>query len=129
VTYAPALNNAPTLNDDSTASSRASLAAFTNGQPGVNNPQRQGLNSAILDGLSPLNVLRWNPSQGRYSPLWDVHLTQWSQGAVQNGQNLRQTDFGTIQNLADRGLVTGFGGGPFTASGFIVVCPIVSQQS
>jgi hypothetical protein len=129
VTYAPALNNAPTLNDDSTASSRASLAAFTNGQTGVNNPQRQGLNSAILDGLSPLNVLRWNPSQGRYSPLWDVHLTQWSQSAVQNGQNLRQTDFGTIQNLAEQGLVTGFGGGPFTASGFIVVCPIVSQQS
>src|SRR6516225_5907256 len=32
VTYAPKLNNAPSLNDDSTASSRASLAAFTNGQ-------------------------------------------------------------------------------------------------
>ena len=129
VTYAPALNNAPTLNDDSTASSRASLAAFTNGQTGANNPQRQGLNSAILDGLSPLNVLRWNPSQGRYSPLWDVHLTQWSQSAIQNGQNLRQTDFGNVQNLADHGLVTGFGGGVFTASGFIVICPIVSQQS
>jgi hypothetical protein len=75
-TYAPKLNNAPSLNDDSTASSRASLAAFTNGQTGANNPNRQGLNSAILDKLDPLNVLRWNPSQGRYSPLWDVHFTQ-----------------------------------------------------
>jgi hypothetical protein len=68
VTYAPALNNLPTLNDDSTASARASLAAFTNGQTGTANPNRQGLNSAIVDGLAPLNVLRWNPTQGRYSP-------------------------------------------------------------
>ncbi len=130
VTYAPALNSAPTLNDDSTASARASLAAFTNGQTGAANPQRQGLNSAILDGLDPLNVLRWNPSQGRYSPLWDVHLTQWSQAAVAAGQNTRQTDFGPIQGLADDGVVAGFNGTAqgttFAASGFIVNCPIVS---
>jgi hypothetical protein len=130
VTYAPALNNAPTANDDSTASSRASLAAFTNGQTGANNPNRQGLNSAILDGLDPLNVLRWNPSQGRYSPLWDVHLTQWQ---VPAAQRTLQTDFGSVQNLADRGAVVGFNGTAqgtvFAASGFIVNCPIISQQS
>jgi hypothetical protein len=129
-TYAPALNNAPTVNDDSTASARASLAAFTNGQTGVGNPNRQGLNSAILDGRDPLNVLRWNPSQGRYSPLWDVHLTQWQ---VPVDQRTLQTDFGTVQNLADQGIVVGFNGTPqgttFAASGFIVNCPIVSQQS
>jgi hypothetical protein len=129
-TYAPELNNAPGLNDDSTASSRASLAAFTNGQTGVNNPNRQGLNSAILDGLDPLNVLRWNPSQGRYSPLWDVHLTQWQ---VAVAQRTVQSDFGTVQGLADHGTVVGFNGTPqgttFAASGFIVVCPIVSQSS
>jgi hypothetical protein len=128
VTFAPALNNAPTLNDDSTDSSRASLAAFTNGQTGAANPERQGLNSAILDGLSPLNVLRWNPKQGRYSPLWDVHLTQWQ---VPVAQRERQTDFGQIQGLADEGLVVGFNGTAqgtaFRASGFIVVCPIVSR--
>lgn len=126
-TYAPALNAAPAVGDDSTASSRASLAAFTNGQTGAANPQRQGLNSALLDGLDPLNVLRWNPSQGRYSPLWDVHLAQWSQGAVQSGQNLRQTDFGQVQNLAEHGQIAGFGGGAFGPAGFIVICPIVSM--
>ncbi len=132
VTFAPALNNAPTLNDDSTGSSRASLAAFTNGQTGAANAQRQGLNSAILDGLDPLNVLRWNPSQGRYSPLWDVHLTQWTPSAVSSGQNLRQTDFGQIINLAANGQVVGFNGTAqgttFAASGFIVNCPIVSLR-
>ena len=107
VTYAPALNNLPTLNDDSTASSRASLAAFTNGQTGAANPDRQGLNSALLDKLDPLNVLRWNPTQGRYSPMWDVHLTQWQ---VPVGQRALQTDFGTVQGLADHGTVVGFNG-------------------
>jgi len=67
VTYAPALNDANTLDDDSTASARASLAAFVNGQTGVNNPQRQGLNSAVLATATPSTVLRWNPGQGRYS--------------------------------------------------------------
>jgi hypothetical protein len=127
VTYAPALDGAPTLGDDSTASARASLAAFTNGQTGATNPQRQGLNSALVDGLSPLNVLRWNPTQGRYSPLWDVHLAQWTNQAISSGQNLRQTDFGTVQNLAQAGLVTAPNGAAFGASGFIVNCPIVSM--
>jgi hypothetical protein len=130
VTYAPALNNLPTLNDDSTASARASLAAFTNGQTGATNPNRQGLNSAILDGLAPLNVLRWNPSQGRYSPMWDAHLTQWQ---VPLAQRTVQTDFGTIQGLADHGTVVGFNGTvqgtTFAASGTIVNCPIVAFAS
>jgi hypothetical protein len=130
VTYAPRLNNAPTLNDDSTASARASLAAFTNGQTGASNPNRQGLNSAILDGRDPLNVLRWNPHQGRYSPLWDAHLTQWQ---VPVAQRALQSDFNAVGGLADQGTVVGFNGTPqgtaFAASGLIVVCPIVSQSS
>jgi hypothetical protein len=130
VTYAPALNNLPTLNDDSTASARASLAGFTNGQTGAANPNRQGLNSAILDRLDPLNVLRWNPKQGRYSPMWDAHLTQWQ---VPLAQRTLQTDFGTVQNLADQGTVVGFNGTAqgttFAASGIIVNCPIVAFAS
>jgi hypothetical protein len=127
-TYAPALNAAPALDDDSTDSSRASLAAFTNGQTGAANPNRQGLNSAILDGLDPLNVLRWNPSQGRYSPLWDVHLAQWTASAIASGQNTRQMDYGDILGLVDHGLIRGFGGGAFQANNFIVNCPIVSSN-
>jgi hypothetical protein len=130
VTYAPALNNLPTLNDDSTASSRASLVAFTNGQTGATNPNRQGLNSALLDNRDPLNVLRWNPTQGRYSPMWDVHLTQWQ---LPVAQRTLQTDFNTIQGLADQGVVVGFNGTAqgttFAASGSIVNCPIVAFAS
>jgi hypothetical protein len=97
VTLAPAMNNAPTVGGDGTNQARASLAAFVNGQTGANNPNRQGLNSAILDGLSPLNVLRWTPNQGRYSPMWDVHPAAWTDKAIKAGSNKRQKDWGTIQ--------------------------------
>jgi hypothetical protein len=127
VTFAPALANVPRLGDDSTDSARASLAAFVNGQTGAGNRQRQGLNSALLDGLDPLNILRWTPNQGRYSPMWDVHLAQWTQGAIANGLNLRQTDWGKVSNLADDGFLTGPGGVRFAAVGAVVNCPIISQ--
>ena len=125
VTYAPALDNAPRVGDDSTASSRATLVAFINGQTGIGNRQRQGLTSAVRGEGGPLNLLRWNPSQGRYSPLWDVNLAVWSPAAVAGGENLRQTDVGTVQGLASGGTITAPEGGQFGASGFIVNCPIV----
>ena len=122
VTYAPALNAAPAPGADGTDAARASLAAFVNGQTGAGNPNRQGLNSALLDGLDPLNVLRWAPNQGRYSPLWDVHPAAWAGAA-----GPVQRDWNTIQGLVDHGRVTGPGGARFAAAGFVVDCPIVSR--
>jgi hypothetical protein len=129
-TWAPKLALAPGAGKDGTDSPRASLAAFVNGQTGAANPNRQGLNSALLDGLSPLNVLSWNPSQGRYSPLWDIFPSAWSDGAVAAGQNLRQTDFGKVKNLAQKGIVASFGPliSPDTPNGVIVNCPVVSSD-
>jgi len=125
-TLAPKLNAAPSPGDDSTKSARAELIAFVNGQTGAANPRRQGLNSAVAGDGDPLNVLAWNPSQGRYSPLWDVHLAQWSAADVAAATNIRQTDVGTVTGLADHGRITGPGGGAFGAAGFIVDCPIVA---
>src|SRR5262249_41737204 len=90
VTYAPALASAPSAGCPDPASvaencSRESLIAFTNGQTGATNPQRQGLNAALLDGPPPLNILQEIPepkSQFDYSPLWDVHLESWTSAAI-----------------------------------------------
>jgi hypothetical protein len=123
-TLAPALDAAPFAGGDGTDSARASLAAFVNGQTGAANPQRQGLNSAVADGLSSLNVLAWKPNQGRYSPLWDVHLAAWT---VPVAQRTRQVEFAAVEKLAEDGLVTAPGGGAFGPAGFIVDCPIVSS--
>lgn len=121
-TLAPALDAAPTVGQDGTDQARTSLAAFVNGPTGIANPQRQGLNSALLGEGDPLNILAWMPNQGRYSPLWDVHLSEWAPG-----QTPRQvTRFADVVDLADAGAVTGPGGSPWGASGFIVNCPIVA---
>lgn len=128
VTFAPQLDAAPFPGGDGSKSARAALAAFVNGQTGADNPERQGLNSALLDGLDPLNVIAWTPNQGRYSPLWDVHLTMWSAAAVANGENILQDDFGDIIGLGKQGLVTAPGGAKFGPAGFIVNCPVVSEE-
>jgi len=126
-TFAKRLNKAPFPGGDGTNSARASLAAFTNGQTGPDNPQRQGIASALADGLDPLNVLAWMPNQGRYSPLWDVHLAEWTPAAVAAGLNTRQSRFADVEDLAEQGLVTGPAGAPFGPSNAVVVCPIISQ--
>jgi hypothetical protein len=127
-TLVPRLNSAPGLDNDGTDSSRASLGAFVNGQTGVGNPNRQGFESAVRGEGSPLNVLRWRPGQGRYSPLWDVHPAAWTARAIAGGLNRRQRDVGQILNLVEHGLVTGPGGAPFAPADFVVNCPIVSRD-
>ena len=135
VTYAPDLNAAPSPGcaDPAVAAancSRESLIAFTNGQTGTDNPQRQGENAAILDQESPLNILEEVPHPGAlfdYSPMWDVHFETWTDTAVTDGLNLRQTDFSAALQQVTNGLATGFpAGAPFGPSGFIVNCPVVS---
>lgn len=127
-TLAPALDAAPRPGDDGSGSARASLAALVNGQTGADNPQRQGIGSALADGLDPLNVLAWTPQQGRYSPLWDVFLAEWTPAAKAAGRDLRQDRFADVEDLAEDGLVTAPGGGPFGASDVVVVCPIISAE-
>jgi len=136
VTYAPALGAAPSPGCADAAvvaqnCARESLIAFINGQTGTTNPQRQGLNAALLDGHSPLNILKEIPeptAQFDYSPLWDIHLVRWND-SVPVANRLRQTDFAAAQalvgpeaqSLTPSGLSNTFG-----ATGFIVNCPVVS---
>jgi hypothetical protein len=135
VTYAPAFGTAPfagCADGAVTAAncSREPLIAFTNGQHGATNPERQGLGAALLDGIAPLNILKEIPeptSKFDYSPLWDIHFMTWTDAAVAAGQNVRQTDYSAALQQLTNGLATGFpAGSPFGPTGFIVNCPVVS---
>ena len=121
-TLAPALAAAPTVGQDGTDQARTSLAAFVNGPTGATNPQRQGLNSALLGEGDPLNVLAWMPNQGRYSPLWDVFLSEWAPGETPR----QVTQFSDVADLGESGALTGPGGAPWGAAGVIVNCPIIA---
>jgi hypothetical protein len=112
--------------DDSAFSAVERIFAFANGPTGVDNPQRQGFNSALMGEGSPLNVLGGIPTVATdYSPLWDLNLGVWTQEAIDNGYTGRSTEEFEILGLAQNGWITGPNGGPFGSTGIIINCPIV----
>src|SRR5260221_5026892 len=143
VTFAPALGNVPFpdcgTNDINVngpfinpGCARESLIAFTNGQTGKDNVQRQGLNAAILDQESPLNILEDVPNdagQFNYSPMWDIHFLQWD-SSVPVSSRVRQTDFRRAEALvgtqAQSITPSGAASDTFQSTGFIVNCPLIS---
>jgi hypothetical protein len=143
VTFAPALGNVPSAdcgtNDINQTPpfiapgcARESLIAFINGQTGTDNNQRQGENAAILDQLSPINILEDVPNNGgqfNYSPMWDIHFLQWN-ASVPLANRLRQTDFRRAEALvpaqAQSITPTGATSNTFQSTGFIVNCPLIS---
>jgi len=143
VTYAPALGNVPFpdcgTNDINVTGpfinpgcGRESLIAFINGQTGQDNVQRQGLNAAILDQQSPINILEDVPNVGgqfNYSPMWDIHLLQWND-SVPVANRLRQTSFARAEALvgtqAQSITPQGTTSNTFQGTGFIVDCPLIS---
>jgi hypothetical protein len=127
VTLAPQLGFAPGQGDDSSDSSRAILGATINGQLGANNPNRQGFNSALLEGLAPLNALAWTPNQGRYSPLWDVNLGLWTAAAISGRRNVVLKDTDDFFDAAEDRLLTAPDGSAFGAIGIVVNCPVVKE--
>ena len=125
-TLAPGLNDITVGRDDSFTSAVERIFVFTNGPTGTDNPHRQGLNSAISDGRSPLNVLGGIPTIATdYSPLWDMNLGEWTQEAVDAGYRSRLIEEFQILGFVEQGWVTGPGGEPYGSVGIIVNCPIV----
>jgi hypothetical protein len=125
-TLAPGLTNITVGRDDSAFSAVERLFSFANGSTGKDNPQRQGLNSAIADGASPLNVFGGIPTVATdYSPLWDFNLGVWTQEAIDRGYRSRLTEEFQILGFAQQGWITGTDGKPYGSTGIIVNCPVV----
>jgi hypothetical protein len=125
-TYAPGLKDVPVGRDDTAFSAVERIFLFTNGPTGTDNPQRQGLNSALSDGRGPLNVLGGIPTVATdYSPLWDLNVGEWTQESIDQGYRSRLTEEFAILGFVQRGWITGPGGDAYGSSGFIVNCPIV----
>lgn len=126
-TFVPALDQASfNGGDDFLGSARERLFGFINGQTGADNRQAQGFQHLALDGhvgedasagnTALINALRnggdllnvfgdfptlSDPRHAQaYSPLWDAQLGLWTQKAVQQGLNTRQTDEVQVFNLA-----------------------------
>jgi hypothetical protein len=125
-TLAPKLVNITTGRDDSAFSAVERIFVFANGPTGQGNPQRQGLNSALMGEGSPLNVLGGIPTIATdYSPLWDINLGVWTEEAIDNGYRSRLTEEFAILGFVEQGWITGLGGGEYGSVGMVVNCPIV----
>lgn len=125
-TYAPALGGIKVGPEANVFSPLERIYAFVNGQTGADNPMRQGLSSALIDGRAPLNVMGSIPTVShRYSPLWDINPAVWTPKALTAGARSRQTDEHTILGLVKSGYLSGPEGKTFGSAGFIVNCPVV----
>lgn len=115
-TYAPNLNAAPKVgSNDEEISARSAIIPIVNGERGVNNPQRQGLQSALLGEGDPLNITQTEPGDNDYSPVWDVTPAVWTDEAIAGGQRERLTDSDEVAALFEEGLITSGGTGPRNA--------------
>jgi hypothetical protein len=143
--YAPNLAAAPRAgSDDPSTSAREAIIPIVNGPRGVDNPQRQGLQSAVAGEGDPLNIIREEPecsdptvpancSALQYSPLWDVTPVAWTQAAIDAGLRVRVGSHETVEQLVDEGLMVNFNpAGPsqddpeilgLRALGVVVNCP------
>ena len=158
-TYVPALDKAAyNGGDDFLGSARERLFGFVNGQTGPNNPNAQGFvnlikdghaaedasagNTALIDALRNggdlLNVFGDFPTLSdprhadAYSPLWDAQLGLWTDKAVKDGLNTRQTDEVQVFNLAASrpDLITGINPAtgqpaPYGATGVDINCAVI----
>lgn len=148
-TFVPGMATLPFANQEDKGA-RSPIFTFTNGKRGKNDPDAQGLTHVILDN-PPGNLSLENPAlfeslrqlgdahnvlgsfptlknkkdRESYSPLWDLHIVEWSADVVARNENFAQTDESTITQLAAHGFITNPGGGKVSSSGFVVNCPVL----
>jgi len=144
-TFAPNLAAAPERGSDFCSQSASeAIIPIVNGQLGVNNPERQGLQSAVAGEGDPLNIIREEPecsdpsnpdvcSALQYSPLWDVTPVAWTQAAIDAGDRVRLNSHQEVEQRFQEGeLVNANPTGPeqmdpeiqgLRALGVVVNCP------
>ncbi|MGQ7249082.1 DUF7482 domain-containing protein [Halomonas sp. V046] len=128
--HTPALNDLPfALEDASPGETAERIYAIANGPTGIDNPFRQGVNSALSDAGShgPLNVLGGiNTINLDYSPMWRLFPAKWTDAAIEAGYRTKLTNAFDIENAAEKGLLVSIiDDGPLKPAGIIVNCPTV----
>ncbi len=138
--FAPRLANLPTFGEFPGGSMlpfspTANGRSFDNGDGlGV-----QGLNTASISDRQvqdPTNTFPIDPSDERYAPMWDAHVTEFT---VPESERPILTGFDQINDLLEQGILIPFRGNInpeplanelsdlLTATGAIINCPVITQ--
>jgi len=129
-TFAPRMRRLEVGIDDIARSGVERIFIATNGpsEGGCNNPQRQGLSAALLDGHRPNNTFGGIPTTATdYSPVWDANLYEWTKDSIEKGYRGLLTEEFRILKLARDGYITGPNGAPFGSAGPVIVCGVAAR--
>lgn len=130
-TYARRLKDLPVGRNDADDSAVSANYIIANGPTGADNPQRQGLNSALGDpGAQVLDIFDGAPGvlNGRlYSPMWDLYVAVWTDDAIANGHRARIGSELEVVRLARSGWLTAPDGGDVGPSKLISNCPLIAH--
>jgi len=129
-TFAPRLRRIETGVDDISRSAVERIFIATNGETkgGCQNPQRQGLGAALLDGHRPNNTFGGIPTTATdYSPVWDANVYEWTEEAIEKGYRGLLTEEFRILKLARDGYITGPNGAPYGSFGPVIVCGVAAR--
>jgi len=132
-TYAKNLAAAPGRGSNARSSALSAIIPVINGPRGKRNPQRQGLQSALLGQGLPLNIEQEPVGVSAYSPLWDVTPAVWTTRAIARGQRRRLTSAAQVTAAVRAHRITSAGKSKANSSlaglkaiGFVSNCPIVA---
>lgn len=132
-TLAPNLGLIPGEGSNGPDSARSPIVPIVNGVIEEGDPDRQGLQSAVLGGVSPDNITATLPGDPLYSPLWDVTPAVWSDEAVADGRRVLVTGNEQLAGLVAAGDITSGGMGEgqelfngLRALGAVSNCPTLS---
>jgi hypothetical protein len=144
--FAPRLAKIPAFGK-SLPGEKSALLAFSpvlNGRTDKGSGEDQGFSTALGNGgIDPINVFpigpdNDNPSrENNYSPLWDAHVSMWTQAAIDKGRVHRIHSIDEQKSLIREGLLTSASinppgpGNPYVGglrpTDAIINCPVIAQ--
>ncbi|MGG6240647.1 DUF7482 domain-containing protein [Nodosilinea sp. AN01ver1] len=113
--FAPKLADIPAYGK-SLPSDPSALLGFSpvlNGISDTRTGQHQGFVASLANnGIAPINIFPYGPdndnpaADSNYSPLWDAHVSMWTEAAIADNKVRRITSFEDLQGLIEAGMVT-----------------------
>ena len=142
---APKLAKIPQFGE-SLPGEKSALLGFSpvlNGRTDKGSGEDQGFSTALANGVDPINVFPTSPDndkssrENNYSPLWDAHVSMWTQAAIDAGKAHRIHSMDEQKSLIREGLLTSASinppgsGNPYVGglrpTQAIINCPVIAH--
>ena len=143
--FAPKLAKIPQFGE-SLPEEESALLGFSpvlNGRTDKGSGEDQGFSTALANNVDPINVFPIGPDNNKgsrennYSPLWDAHVSMWTQVAIDAGTVHRIHSIDEQKSLIREGLLTSASinppgpGNPYVGglrpTQAIINCPVIAH--